>query len=122
MTWQSFFKSKGTTWLLVAVLIFVLFITVRVFVQKREVDKQIQKLVAETEKVKRTDEQLSGLIKYLNTPEYQEKAAREQLNLKKAGEYVVVLPSNADSADNAQTNADSRSNARKWFDYFFNAK
>jgi hypothetical protein len=57
----------------------------------------------------------------LNTPEYQEKQAREQLNLKKQGEFVVGLPSGDSSATDA-SQPKKVSNARLWFDYFFNSK
>ena len=119
MSWQSFLKSRIATWLLSAVLAFVLFFTARIFYQKHQIDKEIAKLQSETQKVKHDNEQLSILVKYLGTPEYQEKAAREKLNLKKDGEYVVGLPSNPDNADQTQTNAENKSNARQWFDYFF---
>lgn len=118
----SFLKSRLATWPLLTVLVLILFFTGRVFLQKHQIDQQIRKLEAESEKVKRNNEQLSGLIQYLNTPEYEEKAAREKLGLKKDGEHVVVLPPNLDNIDSAQTNAETRSRPRLWFDYFFKAR
>lgn len=122
MTWHDFLKSKMVTWLLLVLFLFVLTITIKSYTQKYQIDKEIAKLEGEAEKVKRENDQLASLIEYLKTPDYQEKAAREKLNLKKDGEYVVVLPPNASDADSTQTGVKSQSNASQWFNYFFQAK
>lgn len=122
MTWQQFLKSRGITWLLSLALIFVLFLTVRMFLQKYQIDKEIKKLEAETEKVKRDNEQLAGLIQYLQTPEYQEKQAREKLNLKKDGEMVVVLPDTDKREADQNQSQQPKANYKQWFDYFFGQK
>ena len=119
--WQKFLKSRIATIALSAVLIFVMVITARIFVQKRVVDREIVKLQNQMERVKKDNEQLSSLIQYLNTPEYQERQAREKLNLKKDGEFVVVLPQgNTAGAEATQTMAEKPSNYELWFNYFFN--
>ena len=105
--------------ILLPVLIFVMVITARIFSQKRQIDSQIRKLQQQADKIKKDNDQLSYLVKYLNTPEYQEKQAREKLNLRKDGEYVVVLPQKRDKKDLTQTVAEKESNFKKWFNYFF---
>lgn len=95
-------------------------ITARILIQKRGIDKQIAQLQSQVDKIKKNNDQLTYLNKYFETPEYQEKQAREKLNLAKPGEYVVVLPSDADKADFAQADANKESNAKQWFNYFFN--
>ncbi|OGE83244.1 MAG: hypothetical protein A3B10_01145 [Candidatus Doudnabacteria bacterium RIFCSPLOWO2_01_FULL_44_21] len=119
MSWQTLLKTKTATWLLTAVLLIVAFISFRMYLQKKEVDAEINKLEQQAENIKNDNERLSGLIKYLNTPEYQEKAAREQLNLKKEGEFVVVLPTGNPGEVAGQSNEQDKSNPEKWFDYFF---
>ena len=119
MTWDSFIKSKFATVALAAVLILMMLFAGRAVVQKYQVDKEIAKLNAQVAKVKKNNEDLSYLIKYFNTPEYQEQQAREKLNLKKDGEYVVVLPDTNGAVSGAQGSAANKSNARQWFDYFF---
>ncbi len=81
-------------------------------------NKQIARLEQQADKIHRDNEQLSYLIEYFNTPDYEEKQAREKLNLKKDGEYVVSLPERDESEEAVQT-PDSDSNSKKWFDYFF---
>lgn len=120
MTWQDFLKSRLATWILGAILIFAMVAAAKILIQKYAVDKEIAKLQAQMEKIKKDNDQLSYLIQYFNTPDYQDKAAREKLNLKKDGEYVVGLPQNADSADSSQTSEEKASNFAGWFNYFFN--
>lgn len=117
--WQAFLKSKIATALLTLVLIFVMIITAKILVQKRVVDREIGKLQSQMERIKKDNEQLSSLIQYLNTPEYQEKEAREKLNLKKDGEFVVVLPQGDVAAASQQNNQTETSNYKLWFNYFF---
>jgi len=120
MSWESFIKSRFATFILGAVLILVMLFAGRAVVQKYEVDKEIFKLQSEVDKVHKNNDQLSYLIKYFDTPEYQEKQAREKLNLKKDGEFVVVLPDNSQSAQSA--NSVPTSNTKLWFNYFFGQK
>lgn len=120
MTFSSFFKSRFATILLSVVLLLVCFIAIRILLEKHQIDSQIARLQAETDKIKKDNDQLSGLVGYLNTPDYTDKQAREQLNLKKDGEFVVALPADSGSPDPSATTAvSSQSNINKWFNYFF---
>ena len=121
MTWQEFIKSRIATWLLAPILVAVMILAARIMVQKRDIDRQISNLEAQTDRIQRDNEELGDLIKYFSTSDFQEKQAREKLNLKKDGEYVVVLPPDEEvEAVATARNSDSRSNAKLWFDYFFN--
>jgi cell division protein FtsB len=118
---QEFLKTKFATVILSGILIFVMFITARILVQKRIVDREISKLQNQMEDIKKDNEKLSSLVQYLNTPEYHEKEAREKLNLRKEGEYVVVLPQGEVSGtDNEVTSNSKKPKYKLWYDYFFN--
>ena len=119
MTWEVFIKSKITTWLLVGALFFVGFISIRILLQKHAVDTEIQKLQAEADKIHHENQQLSSLIKYMNTPQFEETQAREKLNLKKDGETVVVLPPDSQTDPSTLAAAKPVPNTKQWFDYFF---
>ena len=112
-------QSKVTTFLLAGMLILVMLITSKLLLQKREVDREIQNLQAESEQLQTNNRQLSELIKYLNTPEYADKEAREKLNLRKEGEYVVVLPKDVGEQIAGANIQDQASNPKRWFNYFF---
>ncbi len=118
---KVFFQSKITTILLASMLVLIMIVTARLLLQKREVDREIQKLQSQANEVQKSNQQLSELIKYLNTPEYAEKEAREKLNLRKEGEHVVVLPKDSDEQV-AGANVADQSNPKLWFNYFFGNK
>jgi cell division protein FtsB len=120
MAFASLIKSKFVTILLFPVLVLVMIMTARILSQKREIDSQISKLQSEADKIKSNNNQLSNLIKYLNTPDYKDKEAREKLNLKKDGEFVVVLPDSRSTSGTTQTTAKPEvSKFKQWFNYFF---
>jgi cell division protein FtsB len=119
---KEFLNTKLATFALAGVLVFVMLITAKILVQKRVVDREIAKLEKQMENIKKDNQQLSSLIQYLNTPEYKEKEARDKLNLRKDGEYVVVLPQgDVASATNQPGTQNDKANYKQWFDYFFNA-
>jgi len=107
--------------MLAGALIFIMVITARILSSKRQVDQEIAKLESQINKMQTDNEQLSDLVKYFNTPEYQEKQAREKLNLKKDGEYVVVLPSTNNAEETDDLTLDPSQNYQRWFNYFFHA-
>jgi cell division protein FtsB len=115
---KSFIKTRTATFLLSAVLVVVMFFTARILVQQHQVNGQIAKLQAQADKVKKDSDQLSYLIKYFNTSDYEEKQAREKLNLKKDGEFVVSLPDSS-LADASQSALKPESNFKQWVNYFF---
>jgi cell division protein FtsB len=116
---QAFLKSRIATVVLGIALCFVVILAARVFIKKQQIDSQIAKLEDQMERIKQNNDQLTSLIKYYQTPQYQEQQAREKLNLKKDGEYVVGLP-NPDELGLARADdAAQVSNAKQWFNYFF---
>lgn len=119
MELQDFFKSKVMTWLLLAVILVMSVGFGRVYLQKRQIDKEIAKLEERADKVAKDNEELSYLVKYFNTPEYQERQAREKLNLKKEGEVVIGLPAESQEADTQVAANETKNHAKEWFEYFF---
>jgi len=76
-------------------------------------------LQKKADEINRKNLELSELVKYLNTPEYTEREARERLNLKKEGEIVVAIPNQLEELNNENSEPSEPSNPSKWFDYFF---
>ena len=115
---KEFLKSRLGTVVLSGILLMVLFVTARVLAQKYQIDKQIKQLESRADQIKGENGQLSDLINYLSTPQFQEKQAREKLNLKKDGEIVVGLPVNQQDQETPPAVAQI-SNSKKWYYYFF---
>ena len=119
MEFQDLLKSKFTTAILIGMLGLVLFVTAKLFMQKYEVQREIAALEERADRIQSENQELSELINYFQTDEYKERQAREKLNLKKEGEFVVVLPEIKDKGQVLGEQGDEKSNPQKWFDYFF---
>jgi cell division protein FtsB len=123
MDLKQFLKTKWATVMLGGMLVLVMFVTIKLLLQKRTVDNEIALLEAKADEIHKSNQEMSELIKYFNTPEYAERQAREKLNLKKEGEHVLVLPKDgADEGSVAAASVDNQPNSQKWFNYFFEDK
>lgn len=95
--------------------------------RNKGIEKEVAELKQQAQKIQNENGQLSEKIAYLETPEFQEKVAKEKLNLQKPDENVVVVRPSVDgkpvAGDSVQAdNSDSGAqipNYRKWWDVFF---
>jgi cell division protein FtsB len=119
MNYFELLKSKFATVLLLVVFSVVTLITTQLYLQKKQVNSAVAMLQKQSDELTRDNQQLSELIKYLDTTEFREKEAREKLNLKKPGEEVVVLNSSDAEGLVSGANESTDPNPKKWFNYFF---
>lgn len=93
------------------------------WLKKRSINREIQQLTQQAESLEQKNSQISDSLSFLNSQNYKEKIAREQLNLKKEGELVfdtVVNPNySLQTKVQSPTTEISTSNPRKWYNYFF---
>ncbi len=88
-----------------------------------QAEKEILRTQAENLEKKNGD--LSKSLAYLNSPDYKETVARQQLNMKKSGEEVFIF---ADKIENSPKTGSvlsantKKSNFEKWLSYFSNSK
>lgn len=95
--------------------------------KKKQIQKEIKKIEEEAERINRENTDLQEKIAYLESRDYQEKEAKDKLNLQASGEQVVVIkPSIVKEAVNSNENPPVKteetpkiSNPKKWWDYFF---
>ncbi|HEX8973973.1 MAG TPA: septum formation initiator family protein [Patescibacteria group bacterium] len=98
---------------------------VREAYRNKKIESEVADLKAQAQKVQDENDALSQKIAYLQTPEFQEKIAKDKLNMQKPDENVVVVKQSAqqDSEDpvvqSVQNNEDQTPNYRKWWDLFF---
>ncbi|MEO8065245.1 MAG: septum formation initiator family protein [Candidatus Doudnabacteria bacterium] len=116
---QNLLRSRIASWILGISLLFVMGFAAKILIQKYRIDHEIAKLQGQVQKIKSDNQQMSYLIQYFQTPDYQDKSAREKLNLKKDGEVVIGLPLQGDAAPDSHPIVNSPSNFTKWFNYFF---
>jgi cell division protein FtsB len=95
-------------------------------IRERKIEKEIETLRAEALTIQKENNFITERIAYLETPEFQEKVAKEKLNLQKPDENVVVVkPSTVPEVAGVETNDkqkydnDTRSNYLKWWESFF---
>lgn len=98
--------------------------------RKRQVQKEIEGLQSQIKDLNQENSELNNLIAYFSTQEFQEKEAREKLNLQKDNEQMVVLRKELsgkkeEQSDDMQAPAmaeDLTPNWQKWLKHFFEQK
>lgn len=101
---------------------------IRDYLNKKQLNKEIDKLQQKINDLTDKNDQLTNLIGYFKSPEYLEEEARIKLNKKKPGEEVIIVPNNIKlddtpsvlkTNDNKVINNKSNNNLKKWWQYFF---
>ncbi|MDI6778158.1 MAG: septum formation initiator family protein [Patescibacteria group bacterium] len=96
--------------------------------RKKQIQKEIEGLQTEIQKMNRENTELSNLISYLSTQEFQEKEAREKLNLQKENEKMVVLRKEGEAKKGEGRNESQENTAppekkgpnwKNWLEFFF---
>lgn len=91
------------------------------------IDQEIEALKQEAETIQSNNRDLREKISYFETPEFQEKIAKEKLNLQKPEEQVVIVkPSlslegkkEASKSNDTNNASEEIPNYKKWRDQFF---
>lgn len=86
--------------------------------KRRHIQQEIDHIVKQQQDYQQKNQDLATSLDLLNSQDYKEKIAREQLNLKKDGEIVVNFTQAGQPE--AQQTAVVESNPKKWWNYFFN--
>ncbi|MFA6048292.1 MAG: septum formation initiator family protein [Parcubacteria group bacterium] len=95
--------------------------------KKKQAQIEIDKLQQEAEKITRENTQLTDKISYLDSKDYQEKEARDKLNMQNPKENMVIVePGLAPTIETQNANNENgkklvvkTTNVQKWWDYFF---
>lgn len=96
--------------------------------RKRQIQKEIDGLQAQIGQLKQENSDMENLTSYLSSREFQEKEAREKLNLQKSDEKMIVLRKDVVPQDNQSANSasapqvppeDNTSNYLRWWKHFF---
>ena len=99
--------------------------------RKRQIQKEIEGLQSQISQMGQQNGDMENLISYLSSTDFQEKQAREKLNLQKSDEKMIVLRKDVVQPDSQPPNTavnpqappeDNSPNWQKWWKYFFAAK
>ena len=131
-SFKNFFSFKLLLFLLLLIFIWFGLQLVRLTYKRHELNKEINNLKSEVERLEQSSGDLSQLMNYFNSADFLEREAKEKLNLKKEGENVVVVPeaaivqrinqeSQTDSAkaEDKEEKKEEDGNPVKWWKYFF---
>lgn len=113
---------------------FVAFATYKELNKKKQVQVEIEKLQQEAAKVSQENDLIQEKIAYLQSREYQEREAKDRLNLQSPDENVVIVKSSVvgkpssdeknvppkEESASAPIYSAPMSNFKKWCNYFFN--
>lgn len=104
----------------------ILWVTTKVIYKDRKIEKEIEALKQDAQRIKNENQSLTQRIAYFETPEFQERVAKEKLNLQKQDENVVVIKPSRFLEDDVVPKETVLSqeqqqlpNYKKWWDYFF---
>lgn len=95
--------------------------------RNKQIDQEIEKLRQEAEKIRTNNQGLQEKISYFKTPDFQEKIAKEKLNLQKPDEQVVIVKPSPSYESVEQKSSNNQEleitqnipNYKKWWNYFF---
>lgn len=95
--------------------------------RNKKIEREIETLRQEAERIKRENNALEEKIAYFETPQFQERIAKEKLNLQKTDEQVVVVKPSVSLDKDVKTDEvlsvpisqEQLSNYLKWWNHFF---
>ncbi len=114
--------------LLLAILFFIVYKLLGQVRKKNEIDKEIGQLEKEIKHLNQENDELEGLVNYLETDSFKEREAKDKLNLIKEGEKLILVKENKSKDEEIKKEPKkpeviSRySKPHWWWYYFFSIK
>jgi cell division protein FtsB len=116
-------SSKIVVALLVVLLAFLTNIKYRQWREEQSVNKLRDDLLQQAATQQKKSQDLNNSLSYLNSNDFKEQVARQQLDLKKNGELVYNFTQNDATVNTSKpTQSTSKTNQEKWWQYFFGNK
>jgi cell division protein FtsL len=102
-------------------LVYIVVILSRVVWQNYQVNKQVDSLKNQIASLQQSNHDLQNEILYFQTDAYKEELARQQLNLQRPGEHVIIVPRDTSTnSSGEQTRGQPLPNWQQWWNFFFN--
>lgn len=118
MNYKALLSTKFVAALLLIFLAFAVNLKFQQWNNQRAIDAEKQNLAKQTADLEKKNGDLSQSLSYLNSADFKERVARQQLNLKKNGETVYNFGQNPSATATVASEASGQSNFQKWLDYF----
>lgn len=116
------FKQLSFSFIIIVVLILIIIPYLKNHKKRQDLNSEIAKVQEEIIRYEKSNEDLKGLLSYLDSSQAVEDRARINLGLQKEGENVVVIKRKEVISDNqtiSQKDLKDISNFKKWIKYFF---
>jgi cell division protein FtsB len=111
--------SKLAIFLLFILLAFLGNLKYQQWKNQKKIEAEKQSLQKQADSLMKKNNELSESLEYINSPNFKERVARQQLNLKKEGETVYSFIELKNTNENTEQQNKGESNASKWWNYFF---
>ena len=119
---KEFLSSKLTVAGLLVLLAFFGNLRYQQWRYEKSVERQKADLYAQEQVLQKKNEELNESLSLLNSPNFKERFARQQLNMKKEGETVFTFSEAGEPViQGSQEASADEGNPRKWWNYFFNS-
>ena len=113
-------SSKLTLLLLLGLFLFLAYLRYGQWKNQVAIDREKKNLQDQIVAFSEKNQQLSQSLSYLGSSDFKERAARQQLNLKRNGEVVFGFTDSPPSVSvDASDQTGSVPNYEKWIEYFF---
>jgi cell division protein FtsB len=125
---KKFLTSRPFLFVLILAFIWLSLVLIKTIYKKYELNREINNLKAEIEKMDKSGQEMNQLLDYFSSQSFLEKEAKEKLNLRKEGESVVMVSEEAVNQELITLQATSsakegsfekKNNFLKWWEYFF---
>ena len=121
---RRFFTSRLFLVVIFGMIGLIIFGSIRTYYQDYKVKQEIASLQDEVNNLQKKKFQSMELLQYVTSNAFVEEKARTELNLKKPGEHVLIIPNIQKSQENKEANSQisqsgqNLSNPIKWWYYF----
>ncbi len=121
---RRFFTSRLFLVVIFIMIALITFGSIRTYYQDYKVKQEIASLQDEVSNLQKKKFQSMELLEYITSDAFVEEKARTELNLKKPGEHVLIIPTPSKSDSEKQLalgshdSGQSLSNPIKWWYYF----
>ena len=116
---KTLLYSKYSLIFLVVLLAFMANLEFKQYRDQKAIEAQKASLQEQADSLSKKNRELNESLAYLNSTDFKERVARQQMNLKKEGEVVYGFTEADGSALQAGQQKAADSNFVKWWKYFF---
>lgn len=120
MSLKTLLSSKIVFFILLAFLAFLTNLKYKQWQHQKAIDREKANLISQVESLNKKNQELKDSLTYLTSPNFKERVARQQLNLKKEGEIAYGFPEDLGGGTTTLVQAATlkKSNFQKWIEYF----